>query len=69
MAKKTTKHKSTLSILNQNKKHNQFDYTEIYFMNIEYNRIPRLSNRYYINRIYRIGLTGNWKRNIIYLQT
>lgn len=44
MAKKTTKHKSTLSILNQNKKHNQFDYTEIFRhirTNIEYSTVDK----------------------------
>lgn len=44
MAKKTTKHKSTLSILNQNKKHSQFDYTEIFRhirTNIEYSTVDK----------------------------
>lgn len=44
MAKKTTKHKSTLSILNKNKKHNQFDYTEIFRhirTNIEYSTVDK----------------------------
>lgn len=44
MAKKTKKHKSTLSILNQNKKHSQFDYTEIFRhirTNIEYSTVDK----------------------------